>query len=417
VRARIVALAAAAVCVFSLPNAASAGPELSVSPPSLTFGEDCVGAPTAAGSVVVTNSGDADVHVSSVSVGGDAAGDYTVAAGPMPRTLAAGQAMTIKVTFIASATGARNASMEISSDAPSSPATVALSGSGVTRTLQVNPTQLSFGDQRVGQSSDPLALSLASTGSSAVTISKVSLTGTATRGFSVGTPSQTTIAPGEDTSVPVVFRPRSTGTQTAAVTIESNACAGRTSIQVTGNGTAPKIAVSPSPVNGGTAAAGLSADPIPVVFSNAGKAPLRITDISIDGAQSSDFRFDAFPDLPKVLGPGEQFLVNMTFHPSTSAPESALLRVTSDDPSRPSFSVQLVGNSGSPVPAASPTDDATDTASPSSSPSEQTLAASKTGSSGGGGAGDWVSVVVVMVGVGGVFGALFFIRHRRALEA
>src|SRR5207248_1485529 len=88
-------------------------------------------------SVTLTNDGGRPLTIGAVSVAGANAADFTVDSdGCSGRTLPGEGLCTVGVTFTPSATGARVASLSIPHDDPAggSPATVALSGTGVTAT-------------------------------------------------------------------------------------------------------------------------------------------------------------------------------------------------------------------------------------------------------------------------------------------
>src|SRR5581483_7982694 len=104
----------------------SSGPSIAVNPSSLSFGSQTVGSATGAQSVTVTNSGNQAAAVSSISTSGDFAQTNNCGS-----SLPAGASCTVNVTFTPTATGARTGTLSIASNAPGSPATVALSGSGV----------------------------------------------------------------------------------------------------------------------------------------------------------------------------------------------------------------------------------------------------------------------------------------------
>lgn len=407
-RARIAFAVAAASCALLLPNVAAAGPAISVSPTSLTFGDRCVGAPGAASEIAVGNTGDQPLTISSISVVGANPSDFTLT-GAQPRTLAPGETLRFKVAFVAVATGDRSGIVRIASNAPSSPNDVPVSGTGVTRVLEVTPDRLAFGELRAGSASDDLVLQLASVGSAAVTINAVTVSGEHKADFTARIPASKTLDPGEDAIVPVTFRPRSSGARRAAVTIDSNACAGRTTIAVTGTGTSPKLTVRPSPVSFGSVAVGESGSPVAVVVFNAGRAPVRITDISVEGAHAQDFRFEAFPELPRTLGPGEEFPVNATFVPGLAGPRRALLRLSTD--SGATLTVELTGNIDG---AALPTASATPSPSPSESPGP--LAAGRKRSRPSGGIGDYAAVAAVVLVVAGIFAALLIIGRRKSFQ-
>ncbi|MEY9929595.1 hypothetical protein ABH926_004235 [Catenulispora sp. GP43] len=103
------------------------GPSIATNPSSLSFGNQTVGTASGAQSVTVSNSGNGSASISSITATGDFAQSNTCGS-----TLAAGASCTVSVTFTPTATGARTGSLSIASNAPGSPATVALTGTGAT---------------------------------------------------------------------------------------------------------------------------------------------------------------------------------------------------------------------------------------------------------------------------------------------
>ena len=101
------------------------GPVLSASPTSLSFGSEAVGSATAAQTVTVSNTGTATATLSSVSTAAPFAETNTCGT-----SLAAGASCTASVTFKPTASGAASGTLSIASNAPGSPLTVALSGTG-----------------------------------------------------------------------------------------------------------------------------------------------------------------------------------------------------------------------------------------------------------------------------------------------
>jgi hypothetical protein len=110
----------------------SSGPTLTAAPSSLSFGNQAVGSASAAQTVTVTNTGTATASLSSVSAGAPFAETSTCGS-----SLAAGASCTASVTFTPTAGGAATGSLSVASNAPGSPLTVALSGTGVASTTNL----------------------------------------------------------------------------------------------------------------------------------------------------------------------------------------------------------------------------------------------------------------------------------------
>jgi len=108
---------------------ATSGVTLSVSPTSVNFGNQNVGTASSPQFVALTNSGTANLTVSSIKT---SASQFVVAAAPtLPMTLAPGGKTNIGVTFTPSAQGTVSGTLSIGSNAASSPTIVSLSGAGV----------------------------------------------------------------------------------------------------------------------------------------------------------------------------------------------------------------------------------------------------------------------------------------------
>jgi hypothetical protein len=103
------------------------GPVITVSPGSLAFGSRTVGSTSPAQTVTVSNTGTASATGLSVGISGDYARTTTCGS-----SLAAGASCTASVTFTPTATGVRSGTLSVTSSAPGSPHTVALSGTGTT---------------------------------------------------------------------------------------------------------------------------------------------------------------------------------------------------------------------------------------------------------------------------------------------
>src|ERR1035437_6681850 len=124
-------------------NVAATGsaPAPSLSPTSLAFASQAVGATTAARMITLTNSGNADLSVTSIAVSGTNASDFAQT-NNCGSSVAAGADCTISVTFKPAAAGTRNAAVTVSDNAAGGPQTVALSGSIATTLASVSPSSL-----------------------------------------------------------------------------------------------------------------------------------------------------------------------------------------------------------------------------------------------------------------------------------
>ena len=104
---------------------------VTLTPASLAFGSQTVGATSAAQTSTLRNTGGAPVTVSSIGLTGANPSDFTQT-NDCPSSLAANATCTITARFAPTTTGARAANVSVTDSAPGSPHTVALSGTGVT---------------------------------------------------------------------------------------------------------------------------------------------------------------------------------------------------------------------------------------------------------------------------------------------
>jgi len=101
------------------------GPILSVSPATLTFPGTVVGRTAPSQAVTVTNSGTGTATVAGVTASGDFSQSNNCA------TVAVGASCTVTVAFRPTAAGPRGGTVTVTSNANNSPATVAVTGSGI----------------------------------------------------------------------------------------------------------------------------------------------------------------------------------------------------------------------------------------------------------------------------------------------
>src|SRR6266403_512921 len=125
-------------------------PAIQVSPTSLSFGSAAVGT-NLSQVLIIKNAGTATLTITQVTESGSAF--FTVSGFSLPLNVNAGQQTTITVAFLPTSVGTVSGNISIASNAPTSPSSVALSGTGIAAilTLGISPTSLSFGNVHVGR--------------------------------------------------------------------------------------------------------------------------------------------------------------------------------------------------------------------------------------------------------------------------
>ena len=102
---------------------------LSFSTTNVSFGNVGINSSSTNG-VTITNTGNSNVQISGITVGGPG---YTLSGASTPVTLVPSQIMTFNVVFTPTGTGSASGSVMVASNATGSPATITLSGTGVTQ--------------------------------------------------------------------------------------------------------------------------------------------------------------------------------------------------------------------------------------------------------------------------------------------
>lgn len=121
--------------------APSGAPAVSISPPSVTFGSQAVGTASPPQTVTVTNTGTAALFFNAESQGGNNVLDFTDTNSQCVGTsLSPGASCALTLGFKPTATGTRTGTVQLFDNAPDSPQTINLSGTG---TSTAGPTPLS----------------------------------------------------------------------------------------------------------------------------------------------------------------------------------------------------------------------------------------------------------------------------------
>ena len=206
----------------------------SFSPSSVYLGTQPVGTSSPAGTVTLTNTGQGSLSISSYTIAGSNSGDFQVDSS-CGASLAAGASCTFSVYFSPTTVGPRKSSLSVSYDGPDSPKTILLTGVGTAVTH--TPASLNFGNQTVGVSSSPQAITLTNAGSAAIHIWQIAILGTNAGDFSKTTTCGSSLAASASCTVSVTFTPTATGARSASVLVSDDGGGSPQVITAMGTGT------------------------------------------------------------------------------------------------------------------------------------------------------------------------------------
>jgi hypothetical protein len=211
-------------------------PGISLTPAALSFSGRTLGTTSAPQVVTVGNPGTAPLSIASIAT----TGDYSFASA-CPAVLAVGASCTIDVRFTPLVVGTRDGTLIVASDAPGSPHSVTLTGTGVTAglgSLDVNPRALDFPAQPVGAQSPAQFVTVSNVGSETVFIINLVVTGDfAFFDPPVGTPAcGGPLAPGASCLLGVAFRPVADGFRAGTLRIATDGSSTAIEVGLTGFG-------------------------------------------------------------------------------------------------------------------------------------------------------------------------------------
>lgn len=350
-------------------------PELTISPPQLVFGDVAVGT-TAADSANLTNTGDATLAISAITVGGGNPASFAVQHSALPISLVPGASTTLGVTFTPEAEGPQSASISLVSNDPAGAKTLLASGVGIGEPVavwRINAGGPAYTDPEgnVWQADSGLY----NTGNAFSTTQPIA--GTTNPVLYRSERYDTQFVPEMVYSLPVdpgiytvklhlaeiyftsqnqrVFDVRiesqlvldnfdivkAAGAFTAIVeTFEVSVEDGTLNIQFAHVKENPKISgievltqgadltVNPESLSFGSVGVGATSPAQTVTLSNNGSTDVELQLISITGANAGDFQIASAPAAPYTLPAGDSVDIDLAFAPAAAGPRAGSLELT-----------------------------------------------------------------------------------------
>jgi hypothetical protein len=224
--------------VVLLTGAGVAAPVVSLSTTTLTFATTTVAATSPAQTITVTNTGGAGLTISSVVATGNFAQTNNC-----PTSLVGGAKCEISVTFTPTTPGNLYGTVAITDNAAGSPQTVTLSGiGGAAPVVSLSATSLTFTSQALGSTSTPQTITMTNSGTAALTITSITVTGDFAELNTCGAG----LAPAASCAINVTFTPTAAGSRTGLLTITDNAAGSPQVVNLGGGGADFLVSVSPT---------------------------------------------------------------------------------------------------------------------------------------------------------------------------
>jgi hypothetical protein len=214
-----------------LTAASPAAPEMAISPTTVTYPSEQLGTASAYVTVTITNTGNAFLNISSVTI----SGDFNETDNCAGSVVAQSAACTIQVRFLPTAVGARSGVLTVYGNVSGGQVTANLSGTGTAPpAIILTPTTLSFAATSVGASSAAQAITISNTGGSSASLQTPVIAGD----FNIsGDTCGSSLAPNAGCTLSIVFAPTVSGTRAGTLTVTDSA--GTQVASLSGTGTNP----------------------------------------------------------------------------------------------------------------------------------------------------------------------------------
>ncbi len=277
-----------------------------------------------------------------------AAGTATLNGNPVtpPVTLAAGQTLTVPVTFTPTAPGGVTGSVQFATNSANFPAVpVSLTGQGTRPGLYATPGSVSFGSVADGTTM-PVGVTITNGGTASETVSAV--TPPAAPFSATGLPAAgTVIAAGQSITATISYRPTAAGAGTGSFTI-TDADGTSLTVPLSGTGLAAVSQLTPTPT-------AVSFGSVPL-----GRQQTQTIDIVNTGNLPATVKAAATPTVPfgapdsvsagLPVNPGYDIKVPITFTPASIGTASGSFQLTWTDASGThSLSVPVTGTGAAPA--------------------------------------------------------------------
>jgi hypothetical protein len=310
------------------------GGPASLSPPSLTFGDQPVGSASLSQTITLISPNNGGGGVPEFAISGDfqqnnscdSMTDLTTDA-PCP----------ITIWFQPTAVGTRTGTLTVTYAQPT-PATLtaSLTGTGVAPEASVSPTALTFGNQVQGTSSSPQAVKLSNTGNVVLVISNLTISGD----FSETNTCGSSVVANSSCTINVVFTPTAPGTRTGTLTINDNSnntlAPSPQTVTLSGAGVGPVVSLSPTGLNFAAQTVSTQSAPQTITLTNAGNGALTPLEIT----RSGDFA--QTNNCGDSLAGGASCTISVTFSPVDAGSRTGTLTLTDNAGNSPQ-TVQLSG--------------------------------------------------------------------------
>lgn len=315
----------------------------------------------------IYNGGEVALVISNLGIAGPNAKDFSLlnSGDCLNASINPGDFCSFGVGFIPTQVGPEAATVVVTDNAPGSPQSFEIVGTGAGPLASFSATSLSFGNQPAGSTSPSQVITITNTGNQTLVIAQQTLAGANPTAFALSGPAPPAgcapggnVAAGASCVVDVDFAPTTTGPASAQLEVFDNSGGVSGSEQIvtlTGTGIPPgPIAyLLPTSITYGTQAVGTTSAAQIAIIKNTGNAGLNLTGITITGSGGANFTIQTQGTNPcsiqgGTLVSGASCTVGVAFSPVAAGAQTANLSFADDAPGSPQ-TISLSGTASQPT--------------------------------------------------------------------
>lgn len=292
---------------------------ITISPLSLSFGNQTTGTTSGAQTILVTSSGTATLTLTSIVKGGTDSTQFGLT-NPCPATLAPNASCTLSVVFSPTTIGAKNATLTFTDNANDSPQVVNITGTGTTPAAagaSLSTTALTFTSRNVGTSSAAQNVIITNNGTASLVFTSVGTSGDYSQ-----TNNCTTVAVNGTCTVAVTFTPTAIGTRSGVLTLTDNAASSPQTVTLSGVGLGASGSASPTTLTFGNQGVGTQSVAQNVTLSNNGNAAM-VPSFGVTGDFSQTNNCSSIPA-------GTNCNIAVSYQPTVTGNENGTITITSN---------------------------------------------------------------------------------------
>jgi hypothetical protein len=346
-------LLASSAALLALPATSQAAEATaSLNPSAPTFESVVVGQRGPQQQFVLTNNGPEAIMVEAVSVTGVNPNDFSLENdGCFTATLSSQESCSLYISFAPSASGLREAQLNLDTGAENSPATAALSGRGLAQELTVSPSPLDFPTTTVDTNSER-KVTVANESEAAVAIYNVSIEGAGSSSFNTnGSNCGTSLKPQQSCTISIRFSPGSEGEQRAYLHVRSEGNPDEQVVELFGISAPPQLSFEPESYEFGLQSIKEGGAQTTMQLRNTGEGSVQVS-LEIAGSDQNDFYIGTSDCFGATLAPNETCSIEVHFNPNQAGFNVAQVRARTNNGA--TFSAEVSGTGGRAILSGSP---------------------------------------------------------------